>query len=306
MRARRLAALMALVAAALAAALAGPAAPGATAGRSGAHPYDYVSRQALVESLRQAGDHAGAYYHAASLAWLGPREYKGAAAGGGLVRDQRARERAAVADPQGVTAVIAAAAEAGQRLAAVALDGAIAQQARQVRREVEELVTKAEQVDRAVVGADPVARVALARIYLTLDDCLQLEGGQAAARARAPVLSRAASLAATVARWLPRSPGAQRTLAIARARLAALERRRELWEVAIESCERAHALDPADPELTEMVWTLHLRAGHWEEARRWMLGGPPTSAGAVATQRIPEAAASREESGAGPSKLVTD
>jgi len=72
-----------------------------------------------------------------------------------------------------------------------------------------------------------------------------------------------------VVAWLPESPGAHRTLAVIRARLAELDNQPELWDLAIAEANRARQLDPADTTLVEFLWTVHLRAGHWAEAKRW-------------------------------------
>jgi hypothetical protein len=116
--------------------------------------------------------------------------------------------------------------------------------------------------------------MALAHLYLTLDDCLVLEGAGDSPRERPRALQKAISLASAVTDRLPKSSGAHLTLAIARARLAEIENREELWSMAIEECEMAQALDPDNLDLSPMVWTLHLRAGHWDEAKRWETGGP--------------------------------
>jgi hypothetical protein len=238
-------------------------------------PYDYRARQQLVQAYQEAGGHAAGYYQAAWLAWLAPRRY--AQSGASLLRDRRERDRAAAEGGAPAAAVIAAG-DAARSLADTCLNGAISVQAPRLQAEVEELISRAEQADASASRADPVVRVALAHLYLTLDDCLLLEDTAASRRARPRALQKAASLAAAVAGWLPKSPAAHRTLAVARARLAQLENRAELWDLAIQECEMAQALDPDDPALSKMVWTLHLRAGHWAEAKRWQTGGPATGA----------------------------
>jgi len=93
----------------------------------------------------------------------------------------------------------------------------------------------------------------------------RLRGGAS----RLSVLRTAASRAETVAAWLPEAPGPHRLLAVIRARLAEMDGRGELWELAIAEANRGYELDPADPYLAELLWTLHLRAGDWAEAEAW-------------------------------------
>lgn len=249
----------------------------------GKDPYSYNTRRRLVQTFAKRGDHLSAYYHAAWLAWLAPQRYAESEAGWKLLRDRRARDRAAASQTPGPTALVIAAVDADRLLARTCLDGAISQQASRLRAEITDLIAQAEQTEAALgqianlpqSRPDPLSRLALARLYLTLDDSLRLEHAHDSQRARTQALRKAASLASAVALWLPKSPGAHRTLAIAWARLAQLGERSDLWELAIYECETAQALDPADQTLTEMVWTLHLRAGHWPEASRWQTGGPP-------------------------------
>ncbi len=69
------------------------------------------------------------------------------------------------------------------------------------------------------------------------------------------------------------------------------EDRPELWGLAIAEVERARQLDPDDASLAVMLWTLHLRAGNWAEAKKWQqlseAGEPFPSdvAGTVQTDR---------------------
>jgi len=42
-----------------------------------------------------------------------------------------------------------------------------------------------------------------------------------------------------------------------------------LMLAAFAEAARAHQLDPADASLVELLWTLHLRAGHWAQAKGW-------------------------------------
>jgi hypothetical protein len=238
-----------------------------------ADPYDYHARQQLARRYRQAGGYASAYYHAAWLTWLAPRQYAASDTGTQLLRDRRARDEATWVGFEAV-AIAVAAVNAEQLVYDTCLNGALPGQASRLRAEVTDLLSSAEKTERQASRADAVARSALARLYLTLDDCLVMESSKAALRERPRVLQKAASLASGVAGRLPKSPGAHRTLAIARARLAEIENRPEHWDMAIEECETAQALDPYDPALSPMIWTLHLRAGHWADAQRWENGGP--------------------------------
>lgn len=284
---------------ALALLMLGPVAPlGAAAGDLSPldkDPYDYRARKRLVETCQKRGDHVSAYYHAAWLAWLAPRRYAESAAGQKLLRDRQARDRAGAWQTTGPMPVIVGAVEANQLLASTCLNGATAQQAGRVGEEIAKLLTAAEQAAATVTYADAVSRMALARLNLALDDCLRLEGSESSRRARSQALKRAASLGTTVAVWLPKSPGAHHTLAIARARLADLESRSDLWELAVYEAETAQALDPEDQGLTEMVWILHLRAGHWAEAKRWQTGGPPRPPGQRAAGKVGKADRAKEE-----------
>jgi len=242
----------------------------------GPDPYDYRAREQLVRTHRQSGNYAAAYYHAAWLAWLAPRRYAASDAGTTFLRDRRGRDQASWAASEAV-AVAAAAVNAERLLFDASLDGAIPGQSTRLRAEVTEMLGSAEETDRRLARPDPVARMALAHLYLTLDDCLLLDIAPDSARERPRLLQRAVTLASAVAERLPKCPGAHLTLAIARARLAAIDNRAELWSMAIEECELAQALDPYNPDLSPMIWTLHLRAGQWDEAKRWETGGPPVS-----------------------------
>jgi hypothetical protein len=249
------------------------AAFGAATDSFGPDPYDYHAREQLVRTYRQSGNYVAAYYHAAWLTWLAPKRYATSDAGIKLLRDRRGRDEAAWAASEAV-AVAASAVNAERLLFDTCLNGAIPGQASRLKAEVTEILRSAEDTDRRLGRPDPVARMALAHLYLTLDDCLVLEGAGDSPRERPRALQKAISLASAVAERLPKSPGAHLTLAIARARLAEIENREELWSMAIEECEMAQALDPYNPDLSPMVWTLHLRAGHWDEAKRWETGGP--------------------------------
>ena len=261
---RRLAVLLLLLA------LASPAAAG---GGASPDPYDYQARQRLVRAARSSGDWASAYYQAAWLAWLAPKQFAQSAEGAGVLRDRRARDQVSW-EGAGAAAIAAAAVEASESITSACLNGAIVTQASRLRAETSEAIARAEQLEAKLDHPDPAARIALARLYLSLDDCLALEDTAESRHARLKTLLKAASLPSAVVGWLPKSPGAHLTLATARARLASLENQAEFWDLALEECEMAQALDPADPAITDMIWTLHLRAGHWAEAKRWENGGP--------------------------------
>ncbi len=126
---------------------------------------------------------------------------------------------------------------------------------------------QAEQSQATRVENDPVARIALADLYLTLDDAMRLAGAND--KDRKPVLQRAVTLAESVTRALPQAPGAPRLTTCARARVANLTNLPADWEAAISSGTQALALDPDDPVQWELMWSLQLRAGHWEEAKQW-------------------------------------
>jgi hypothetical protein len=149
------------------------------------------------------------------------------------------------------------------------LGGAAAQQVKRLAGETADLLGRAERAEAASGPNDPVARMALARLALTLDDVLALGDGEEARGARLSVLRQAASRAAAVAAWVPEAPGPHRLLGCIRARQAELEGMEARWELAIEGVETARRLDPEDESLLEMLWVLNLRAGRWEEAREW-------------------------------------
>lgn len=231
-------------------------------------PYAHAARQALVGQARDAGDHAVAYYHAAWLAWLGPRQYADSDAGLAYLRDRATRDRASRSDAVSLAPVLAAV-EAKELLANSCCNGAIGQQAGRLFATITDLIARAEEAEAQSGGRDPAARIALAHLYLSLDDALIFAGASDRRRSRLRILRQAASRAAAVVSWLPESPGAHRTLAVVRARLAELDNEPELWDLAIAEAARAHQLDPADASLVELLWTLHLRAGHWAEAKGW-------------------------------------
>lgn len=232
------------------------------------NPYAHDARQALVAEARNSGDYAVAYYHAAWLAWLGPRQYADSDAGLAYLRDRATRERASRSDAVSLAPVIAAV-EAKELLANSCCNGAIGQQAGGLSARITDLIARAEEAEAQSGGRNPVARIALAHLYLSLDDALTFAGASDRRRSRLRILRQAASRAAAVVAWLPESPGAHRTLAVVRARLAEIDNQSELWDIAIAEAERAHQLDLADASLVEFLWTLHLRAGHWTEAQRW-------------------------------------
>jgi hypothetical protein len=238
-----------------------------------ADPYDYRARQGMARTSRSSGDWASAYYQAAWLAWFAPKQFADSPEGARLLRDRRARDQAAW-EGSGGAAIAALAIETSESITSTCLNGAVVTQSGRLRDEVGNAIARAEQMDGRLDHPDPVARAALARLYLLLDDCLVLDAAPESRRARLKMLQKASSLASAVVDWLPKSPGAHLTLATARARLASLENRAEFWDMALEECEMAQALDPADPALSDMIWTLHLRAGHWAEAKRWENGGP--------------------------------
>ncbi len=229
--------------------------------------YDYAARQALVDERRREGDYASAYWHAAWLAWLASRQYVDSAEGVSFLRDRANRDRAGWGARANLAPVLAAA-DAQRLLYNSCLDGTIAQQAGRLRREIADLLARAEESESRAGRSDPVARMALVALGLTLDDAIALDAAHDSAP-RVAALRRAATRAETVAAWLPKAPGPHRALAIIRARLAEIQGRVELREMAISEAERAYQLDSADPGLPELLWTLHLRAGHWAEAAAW-------------------------------------
>ena len=235
----------------------------------GRDPYRYTARQLLVPQCRRDRHYASAYWHAAWLAWFAPQRFADSGEGGAFLRDRGNRDRAA-SDPAGPLPAIAAV-DARRLLDNSCLSGTLAQQASRLRREIADLLARAEQQEAAAARDDPVSRIALARIALALDDAWQLDSPNVQTAPRLSLLRTAATRVETVAAWLPDAPGPHRLLAVVRARLAAADGRGEQWELAIVEANRAYNLDPADPYLTELLWTLHLRAGHWAEAATWKL-----------------------------------
>ncbi len=232
------------------------------------NPCDYSARRDLVIAQAGSADFAAAYYHAAWLAWLGPREYAGSAEGVPFVRSRLNRDRARL-HATSSTATITAAVEARQLLLDTCLNGAIAQQTTRLRRDISDLAERAEETAAAASRNDPVVRMALAELALTLDDVLVFEGGNSTKRSRVRTLRAAASRAEAAAAMVPEAPGPRRLLAVIRSRLAELDGMPDLWDLAIAEAESARQLDPSDAYLSEILWVLHLRAGHWEQARLW-------------------------------------
>ena len=157
------------------------------------NPYDYAARRELVEQRLAAREHTSAYYHAAGLYWLAPKQH--AEAGFGYLSDRRLRERARAAGPEGAVSIVVGAVTARQRLVDACLRGTIATQTSFLQREVSQLLAEAERNARVLAKGDPVVRAALADLSLTLDDALRFEGGSGSRRERLKVLRRAAGLA---------------------------------------------------------------------------------------------------------------
>lgn len=231
-------------------------------------PYSYETRQRLVAQSRRAGDYPVAYYHAAWLAWLAPRRFADSDAGLPFLHDMDARGRAS-RGRTGPSPAITAAVQAQRLLSNTCLNGAIAQQAPRLRTEIADLLARAEDAENRAQHADPVARIALAHLCLSLDDALAFEAAPDSDRLRLKLLQQAVSRAAAAAAWLPECPGPHRTLAVIRARIADLDNRADLWDLAIAEAERALQLDPDDPTLLDLLWTLNLRAGRWTDAKAW-------------------------------------
>jgi hypothetical protein len=229
-------------------------------------PSDYAARQRLVNTSRQAGDYASALYHAAWLAWLAPRSYADRAEA--VLRERQVQDRARRVAQQGPTAAILAALGARRARAEACLSGKVKSQALLRQNRITDLLQAAEAAQARTGEPDPVVRMALADLCLALDDVIALRG-DASAKERRPILLKAISLTEAVTQALPDAPGAYRTLTLARARLAELENDPDTWDLAITACAHALTPDPDDQALREIMWGLHLRAGHWDEARRW-------------------------------------
>ena len=242
--------------------------PSALEARLARSPYDDAARQDLVAAYRDSRDYGPAYYHAAWLAWLAVGQYADSDLGSAFLRTREFRDRASRSDLRGLQVVLAAA-EAQRKLHDTCFNGAISQQAGRLRKDIADLLARAAAAESGAARNDPVVRIALARLALTLDDALIFENTSASHRARPAVLRSAASRATAVAAWLPDAPGPRYTLALARARLAELDNRSAFWDLAIAEAQRALQLDPDNPRIVELLWTLHLRAGLWAEAREW-------------------------------------
>jgi hypothetical protein len=233
------------------------------------NPYDYAARKDLAAAHRQARDYSSAYYHAAWLTWLASRQYADSEFGTSFLTNRGVRDRAARGTGSGPVRAAIAAIDAKHLIRSTCLNGAIAQQAPRLRGEVAHLLARAEEAQAGSGKNDPVARMATAHLALALDDALRFQGGAEAPRQRLLILRKAASCAAAAAAWVPECPGPHRLLAVTRARMAEIERDSQFWDLSIAAGERAYELDPDDTELPELLWMLHLRAGHWEEAKRW-------------------------------------
>jgi len=230
-------------------------------------PYDYAARQRLVANARKTGDFASALYHAAWLAWLAPRKYAEPAEA--VLEDRQIADRARRAAQDDPVAVVLLALEARRARRDVWLSGRVPSQAPLRQERIATLAAQAEAAQAQLDRPDPVMRMALAELYLTLDDVIALRSDPARAKERRKVLRQAVAAAESVTQALPDAPGAYHALARARARLADLDNDPEEWDLAITACAHAVSPDPADPALCELMWSLHLRAGHWEEAKRW-------------------------------------
>jgi hypothetical protein len=230
-------------------------------------PYNYLARERLVTSSRRAGEYDAALYHAAWLYWLAPREYAERAEE--VLGDRQVLDRARRAGREGPVEVVLAAVEARRVRLDVCLSGRVESQAPVREERITNLIARAEAAQVRGGGSDPVIRGALADLYLTLDDIISLSGSPARVKARRQTLHRAVAAAEAVTQSLPNAPGAYRLLTVARARLAELSNDPEEWDLAITACAHALAPDPDDAALCETMWGLHLRAGHWEEAKRW-------------------------------------
>jgi len=231
-------------------------------------PYDDNIRSHLIEIYRDSRSYSSAYYHAAWLSWLSSRQYADSDLGISFLRERSNRDRVTATDNARL-APVRAAVQAQQMLYDTSLNGAVAHQTARLHNEIKRILTQAEGQAATTREADPVSRIALVHIGLALDDALVLEKATANTSERVSVLRIAVSRASAVATWLPNSPGAYRSLAIVRARLAEIDNRSDRWDLAIADAEKAFALDPEDPALANLLWTLTLRAGHWSDAKLW-------------------------------------
>ncbi len=234
-------------------------------GQETADPYDYTAHQRLAAEARHEGRPSTALYHIAWLVWLAPHDYTKAAEG--LLREDMRLSNAGLPAGSPTATVVILAGSARRELANACGRGVLPSQAARLQTTVLDLVQQAEQSQVTRTENDPVARIAMADLYLTLDDAMRL--ASAADRDRKPVLQRAVTLGEAVTRALPEAPGAPRLTAAARARLANLTNGPEDWDAAIASGTQALVLDQDDPVLWELMWSLNLRAGHWDEAKKW-------------------------------------
>lgn len=238
---------------------------GRTETRVQQQPYDYQARNLLRTEQLTARRYAAAYWHAAWLCWLGPQRYVEENAA--FLANRENRDRAARQETETLSPVLAAV-DAQRQLTEACLQGTIGQQAGRIRRESAAALEQAGVVEGARERSDPVARMALVQLALTVDDAMRLEQSPDAA-ARRKLLRNAATRASTVSSWLPEAPGPHLTLTLLRARLAELDGRTELWGLAIEEARQAQSFDPENTTLPNLLWTLNLRAGRWAEAARW-------------------------------------
>lgn len=226
---------------------------------------DPAAHQRLMNTARRSGDYPAALYHTAWLTWLAPRKYADQAED--LLRDRKLLDYCRRA-PDGITAIILAAVDARRAHLELCLSGRVKSQAPVRQERIAALLKQAEAAQTQLAAPDPVARMALADLCLSLDDVLSLRAAPPA-KDRRQVLRKAVSAAEAVAATLPDTPGPYRALTLARARLAELDNDPAAWDLAITACAHALASDPDDQSLCEIMWGLHLRAGHWEEAKRW-------------------------------------
>jgi len=234
------------------------------------NPLDFDARSLAVSGYYSQRQYGAAYYHAAWLAWLGPGEFRARSTGLPFLFDRERRDRAGAEAGEDLAAVLAAV--AGQRMVADScLGGTIAQQAPRLRKQIGAMLERAQEISGQASPTprrDPVARMALVQLALSLDDTILLDAGPSDP-SRLPILRSAVTGAEALAAWLPEAPGPRRTLSIIRARLAGIDGRRELWHTALAEAERAHRLDPSDPYLAEVLWTICLRLGDWRQAAVW-------------------------------------
>ncbi len=232
------------------------------------NPYDYAARQRRAKDMRQVRDYPEALYQSVWLAWLAPQSYRVAAEPALRDRDllQRAH-RAAASEP--IQQILDAALEASQAIADTCLNGAIAQQTGRLEEDIAAFVEEAESARANLNADDPLARLALAQLYLCWDDVLRFQRDPSRDRERLRLLRRAAGAAEAAAQALPQAPGVYRTEAIVRARLGEIGNGKDQWSEAIAAATRAAELDPDNASLYDLLWGLNLRAGRWDDAARW-------------------------------------